>query len=163
MGLFNGARGTAIKIAYTKGKTPNNGDMPEYIIVDFPHFSGPAYFASHPTASCCVCINVVFNLVFFMCISVVFCLFYSGCSSLPPPYLARRCAVSYGLYLWLWYRPQQFTRLREQKQARLSLQDHPILATRSLWILARCILKRPVQGLPMWQWQGLTHWARATL
>ena len=48
-GLFNGARGTVVQIAFAKGKTPNNGDMPDYVIVDFPHYSGPSYFPSHPT------------------------------------------------------------------------------------------------------------------
>ena len=50
-GLFNGARGTVISIAYARGKSPNNGDMPEYVIVDFPHYSGPAFWADHPTVS----------------------------------------------------------------------------------------------------------------
>ena len=65
-GLFNGARGTVIKIAYAKGKTPNNGDMPEYIIVDFPHYSGPAYFANQPTVSHILC--QLFNQICYLII-----------------------------------------------------------------------------------------------
>ena len=65
--LFNGARGTVIKIAYAKGKTPNNGDMPEYIIVDFPHYSGPAYFTNHPTVS-----DILFQLFKQIFISLFF-------------------------------------------------------------------------------------------
>jgi hypothetical protein len=56
-GLFNGARGTVIKISFAKGKTPNNGDLPEYVIVDFPHYTGPAYFSNQPTVSV-LCFNL---------------------------------------------------------------------------------------------------------
>ena len=61
-GLFNGARGTVIKIAYAKGKSPNNGNMPEYVIVNFPHYNGPACFAEHPTVSC-ICLYSFVQIV----------------------------------------------------------------------------------------------------
>lgn len=50
-GLFNGSVGTVISIAYAKGKNPNSGDLPEYIIVDIPSYSGPEWDKENPTVS----------------------------------------------------------------------------------------------------------------
>ena len=54
-GLFNGAIGTVKEIHYTQKTkerpTPNNGDLPDYVVVDFPHYRGPVWDEKHPRVS----------------------------------------------------------------------------------------------------------------
>ena len=47
-GLYNGSLGTIIGIKFQKDKNPNNGDLPMYIVVDFPCYKGPIWHPSHP-------------------------------------------------------------------------------------------------------------------
>jgi PIF1-like helicase len=42
-GLHNGACGTVREIVFSPGKNPNNGDDPEYVVVEFPLYCGPAW------------------------------------------------------------------------------------------------------------------------
>ena len=51
-GLFNGAMGTIVDILYESGKNPNSGGrdgVPGVVLVDFPHYRGPALFSRRPT------------------------------------------------------------------------------------------------------------------
>lgn len=49
-GLYNGACGVIIEIVFSeKGANPNDGGMPDYVVVDFPNYKGPAWDMSHPT------------------------------------------------------------------------------------------------------------------
>ena len=50
-GLYNGAVGTVVSIVYPKGKTPNNGDLPAYMVVDFPCYIGEVWDSEHPKVS----------------------------------------------------------------------------------------------------------------
>lgn len=50
-GLHNGAVGTVDEIVFEKGKSPNNGDLPSYVVVDFPHYIGPTWDSLNPTVS----------------------------------------------------------------------------------------------------------------
>lgn len=50
-GLFNGSVGTVISIHFAQGNSPNNGDLPEYVVVDIPSYTGPAWHSEHPTVS----------------------------------------------------------------------------------------------------------------
>ena len=36
-------------IAFEKDKNPNDGDMPQYVVVDVPSYVGPAWDSKHPT------------------------------------------------------------------------------------------------------------------
>jgi hypothetical protein len=47
--LFNGSIGTVVDIVYENNKSPNNHDLPEYVLVDFPLYCGPALMEDHPT------------------------------------------------------------------------------------------------------------------
>ena len=40
-GLHNGAMGTVKEIAFEVGKNPNNGDLPEYVVVHFEKLNLP--------------------------------------------------------------------------------------------------------------------------
>ena len=42
-GLHNGACGTVVEIVFAKGDNPNHGDLPQYVIVDFPNYCGPCW------------------------------------------------------------------------------------------------------------------------
>ena len=42
-GLHNGACGVVDEIVFDKGKNPNNGDLPKYIVVEFPLYCGPIW------------------------------------------------------------------------------------------------------------------------
>ena len=44
-GLFNGSMGTVVDIVFDDGKSPNSGDLPVYVLVDFPLYRGPIF---HP-------------------------------------------------------------------------------------------------------------------
>ena len=47
-GLHNGACGTVKEIVFDKKKNPNNGDLPMYVVVDFPLYCGPAWDRDNP-------------------------------------------------------------------------------------------------------------------
>lgn len=42
-GLYNGALGFVREIVYAKGSSPNKGDLPEYVVVEFPNYKGPIW------------------------------------------------------------------------------------------------------------------------
>lgn len=48
-GLYNGALGTVVGIKFAKGENPQTGHLPRYVVVDFPHYSGPPWIDDHPT------------------------------------------------------------------------------------------------------------------
>ena len=48
-GLHNGAGGTVQEIIFAVGKNPNNGDLPEYVVVEFPLYCGPTWDKDNPT------------------------------------------------------------------------------------------------------------------
>lgn len=50
-GLHNGACGSVIELVYEDGKSPNDGDLPLYTVVDFPLYTGPAWDEDNPTVS----------------------------------------------------------------------------------------------------------------
>lgn len=50
-GLHNGACGIIQEIVFAKGQSPNKKHLPEYIVVDFPQYCGPAWDSEHPTVS----------------------------------------------------------------------------------------------------------------
>ena len=50
-GLHNGACGTVDEIVFDKGKNPNRGDHPRYVVVDFPQYMGPPWDTQNPKAN----------------------------------------------------------------------------------------------------------------
>jgi hypothetical protein len=42
-GLYHGSRGTVIDIVFAAGESPNNNDLPLYVLVDFPQYCGPVF------------------------------------------------------------------------------------------------------------------------
>jgi hypothetical protein len=48
IGLHNGAVGTVEEIIYAPGTSPNNGDLPRYVVVNLPSYIGPAWDAKNP-------------------------------------------------------------------------------------------------------------------
>ena len=50
-GLHNGACGIVHEIVFEKGKSPNNGDLPAYVVVEFPLYCGPTWDMRNPKAS----------------------------------------------------------------------------------------------------------------
>ncbi len=48
-GLYNGAIVTVIEIRFEKGRNPNLGHEPVYVIIDCPSYTGPAWIPEHPT------------------------------------------------------------------------------------------------------------------
>jgi hypothetical protein len=48
-GLHNGACGTVEEIIFRKGTNPNQKQLPQYIVVNFPQYCGPAWDPDHPT------------------------------------------------------------------------------------------------------------------
>ena len=38
-------------VAFNKGDSPNDGKQPAYVVVDFPHYNGPAWDKDNPTVS----------------------------------------------------------------------------------------------------------------
>lgn len=50
-GLHNGACGTIQEIIFANGHNPNLGDMPLYVVVDFPLYCGPPWDSDNPTVS----------------------------------------------------------------------------------------------------------------
>ena len=47
-GLFNGAMGTVDEIIFEKDGNPNRGDLPKYVVVDFPQYCGPIWDINNP-------------------------------------------------------------------------------------------------------------------
>ena len=50
-GLHSGACRTVDEIVFKKGENPNNGDLPLYVVVDFPLYCGPVWDTKNPTVS----------------------------------------------------------------------------------------------------------------
>lgn len=48
-GLHNGAVGTVKEIVFKKGESPNKGNLPDYVVVDFPQYTGPTWDCDNPT------------------------------------------------------------------------------------------------------------------
>lgn len=48
-GLFNSSVGTVIDVLFNEHQTPNNGDLPAYVLVDFNAYCGPVFLQDHPT------------------------------------------------------------------------------------------------------------------
>ena len=48
-GLYNGALGTVKGIKFADGERPGMGHLPQYVLVDFPHYAGPPWIEEHPT------------------------------------------------------------------------------------------------------------------
>jgi hypothetical protein len=48
-GLYHGSRGTVIDIVFAENQSPNNNDLPLYVLVDFPQYCGPAFDSQYPT------------------------------------------------------------------------------------------------------------------
>jgi hypothetical protein len=48
-GLYHGSRGTVIDIIFATGESPNNNDLPLYVLVDFPQYCGPLFDPQNPT------------------------------------------------------------------------------------------------------------------
>ncbi len=47
-GLHNGACGTVKEIVFSEGKSPNNNDLPNYVVADFPLYRGPVWDKNNP-------------------------------------------------------------------------------------------------------------------
>ena len=50
-GLHNGACGIVDEIIFEEGKSPNNGDLPLYVVVNFPLYDGPVWDQTNPKVS----------------------------------------------------------------------------------------------------------------
>ena len=50
-GLYDGARGFVDEIVYSFGNDPNKGDLPAYVVVHFPNYSGPIWDKNNPKVS----------------------------------------------------------------------------------------------------------------
>ena len=48
-GLYHGSRGTIIDMIFFNNQSPNNNDLPLYVIVDFPQYRGPPFDPRYPT------------------------------------------------------------------------------------------------------------------
>ena len=46
--LYNNAIGTVEEIVFKSGQNPNNGDLPAYVTVNFPSYTGPAWLSNNP-------------------------------------------------------------------------------------------------------------------
>jgi hypothetical protein len=49
-GLYHGSIGTVMDIVYEKDQSPNLGDSPKYVLVNFDQYCGPTFCTEHPTA-----------------------------------------------------------------------------------------------------------------
>ena len=47
--LYNGAQGTVIEIVYNDGESPNNNDLPAYVLVEFSIYFGPVFDPKNKT------------------------------------------------------------------------------------------------------------------
>ena len=50
-GLHNGAVGTIEEIVFKEGESPNMGHRPQYVVVNFPQYQGPAWDTDNPNVS----------------------------------------------------------------------------------------------------------------
>ena len=48
-GLYHGTIGKIIDIVFRENESPNKGNLPRYIIVDFPQYKGPIFDKNNPT------------------------------------------------------------------------------------------------------------------
>ena len=60
-GLFNGSLGTVQDIVYKPSESPNQGQMPGYVLVSFPTYCGPPFHKDHPHLVPIVPVTVMCN------------------------------------------------------------------------------------------------------
>ena len=48
-GLYHGSRGSVIDIVFAYNHSPNNNDLPLYVLVNFPQYCGPVFDPQNPT------------------------------------------------------------------------------------------------------------------
>lgn len=48
-GLYNNAVGTIVDILFSNGESPNDNNLPSFILVDFPGYTGPPFIETYPT------------------------------------------------------------------------------------------------------------------
>jgi PIF1-like helicase len=59
-GLHNGACGTVKEIVFDPDQNPNKGDMPKYVVVNFPLYTGPAWDTLNPKVREQTLLNEIF-------------------------------------------------------------------------------------------------------
>jgi hypothetical protein len=70
MGLFNEAIGIVVYIYFEENQNPNTGNLPKYVIVEFPNYTGPAWSKTNPKV---VPIPLVTYPCAHHCCTVTFC------------------------------------------------------------------------------------------
>jgi len=105
-GLFNGSVGTVKSIIFAQGKSPNSGDMPEYVVVDIASYSGPAWDKDNPTVSHKCIKNELDRL---QLTDTLFSMFQFHLS----PSCVKKCAVKESSYLWSLPGRPQYTNFKE--------------------------------------------------
>jgi len=66
-GLHNGASGIVQEIIFEKGGNPNHGNLPAYVVVDLPLYTGPTWDKDNPTVrhiSDCIILSLSFRIKF---------------------------------------------------------------------------------------------------
>lgn len=80
-GLHNGACGTVSELVFPPGANPNHGDLPLYVAVDFPNYTGPPWDLDNPT----VCYVIIYNLCMYQSRALTMytrvCPFTTGCTN----------------------------------------------------------------------------------
>ena len=51
-GLYNNSIGTVRDIVFAPGDDPNSGDLPQYVAVEFSHYTGPVWDPENPKVGC---------------------------------------------------------------------------------------------------------------
>ena len=51
-GLYNNSTGTVRDIVFAPGDDPNSGDLPQYVAVEFSHYTGPVWDPENPKVGC---------------------------------------------------------------------------------------------------------------
>ena len=105
-GLHNGAVGIVDEIVFQKGQNPNKGDLPHYVVVDFPQYVGPVWDLDNPTVSQ---IRQRIQAVIFVILTVPFKSMYQFQLH---PIDVTETAVSELTYLWKFLMLEPFTNSR---------------------------------------------------
>ena len=152
-GLHNGACGEVQEIVFESGNSPNKGNLPSYVVVDFPLYQGPAWDLENPTVRmtvflCFYTYHYTNNFV----ISTYQFRWYQ--------YHAQRLNVVAVEHLYLWILPllEQFINSKDYLLVKWTRGKFQTCTNQSFAILMSSKQKEETLGYSILLYQGAQPW-----
>ena len=119
--LYNGVIGTVEDIIFAPGDNPNHGDLPLFVVVNFPTYTGPIWDKNNPKAS------EIKNEKIELILSQTF---FSLSPFLPLKIHVKSIAVQEHLFHWLYHMQERYIHFKVKLQDQMNQENHQIISRR---------------------------------